>query len=83
MQKIGPVNFELKDGSEFEGFVTQEAADKITIRTSTAQEVVIKVSDLAKRPKFERSIMPEGLAANLTVKEFAALLDYLQSFSKK
>ncbi len=76
-------HLELKDGSEFEGFVTQEAADKITIRTSTAQEVVIKVSDQVKRTKLERSIMPEGLAANLTVKEFAALLDYLQSFSMK
>lgn len=76
-------HFELKDGTELEGFVTQEAADKVTIRNVAAQEVVIVVADIAKREKLERSIMPEGLVANLTVKEFASLLDYLEALAKK
>ena len=76
-------HFELKDGTELEGFVTQEAADKVTIRTAAAQEVVIVVADIAKREKLDRSIMPEGIVANLTVKEFASLLDYLEALAKK
>ncbi len=76
-------HFELKDGTELEGFVTQEAADKVTIRNAAAQEVVIVVADIAKREKLDRSIMPEGIVANLTVKEFASLLDYLEALAKK
>lgn len=75
-------HFEMKDGEEYEGFVTLEAADKVTIRNAAAQEIVILVKDIAKRTKLERSIMPEGLAANLTVKEFASLLDYLEMLAK-
>jgi putative membrane-bound dehydrogenase-like protein len=75
-------HFELQDGTEPEGFVTQEAATQVTIRTVTAQEVVIPLKDIVKREKLERSIMPEGLAANLTVREFASLLDYLQALAK-
>ncbi|HTI70933.1 MAG TPA: discoidin domain-containing protein [Candidatus Limnocylindria bacterium] len=76
-------HFEMEDGNEYEGFVTQEAADKVTIRNATGQETVILVSRISKRTKLETSIMPEGLAANLTVKEFASLLDYLESLAKK
>jgi putative membrane-bound dehydrogenase-like protein len=71
--------FEFKDGEEVEGFVVQEAADVITIRNVAAQELKIKPADIAKREKLEKSLMPEGLAAALTVKEFASLLDYLES----
>ncbi len=76
-------HFEMKDGEEYEGFVTLEAADKVTIRNAAAQEIVIHVKDIAKRTKLERSIMPEGLVANLSVKEFASLLDYLEALAKQ
>lgn len=75
-------HFELKDGTEVDGFVVREAADAVTIRTVTAQEQTIPVKDVAKREKLEKSLMPEGLAAGLTVKEFASLLDYLEALSK-
>lgn len=75
-------HFELKDGTEYDGFVTLEAADKVTIRNVAAQEITIPVKDIAKREKLEKSIMPEGLVANLTVREFASLLDYLQDLEK-
>jgi putative heme-binding domain-containing protein len=76
-------HFELKDGTEMDGFVIQEAADKVRIRNVTAQEIEIPTRDIAKRSKLETSLMPEGLAANLSVKEFASLIDYLESLSKK
>ena len=75
--------FELKDGTEIEGFVTLEAADKVTVRNVLAQEITILIKDIAKREKVEKSLMPEGLVASLTVKELASLLDYLEGLSKK
>lgn len=75
-------HFELKDGTELDGFVVREAADAVTIRTIAAVEQVIPVSQVVKREKQERSLMPEGLAAGLSVREFASLLDYLEQLSK-
>lgn len=74
--------FALKDGEEIEGFVIQEAADKVTIRNVAAQEIIIPTGDIASRKKIEKSLMPEGLAANLTPKELASLIDYLQALAK-
>ncbi|MBN8246258.1 MAG: HEAT repeat domain-containing protein [Verrucomicrobia bacterium] len=74
-------HFELKDGSEVDGFVVQEAADAVTIRTVTAEEQRIPLDTIQRREKQERSLMPEGLTAGWTVTEFASLLDYLESLS--
>ncbi|MEO6036303.1 MAG: ThuA domain-containing protein [Verrucomicrobiota bacterium] len=76
-------HFELKDGAEHDGFVTKESAESVTIRNAAAQEVQIRVADIGKREKLERSMMPEGLAGNLTVEEFASLLDYLEALAAK
>ncbi|MCC6235338.1 MAG: c-type cytochrome, partial [Verrucomicrobiales bacterium] len=76
-------HFELKDGTEHDGFVVQEAADVVTIRNVSAQEVKIAVSDVARRERQERSLMPEGLAAGLTVGELASLIDFLESLPAK
>lgn len=75
-------HFELKDGSEIDGFVVQEAADAVTVRTVTAQEQKIPLSQIVRRDKVERSLMPEGLVSGLTVREFASILDYLEALSK-
>jgi len=75
--------FVLKDGAEAEGFVVSEAADKITIRTVAAQEIVIRPQEVTERTKLEKSLMPDGTVANLSVPDFAALLDYLESVGKK
>jgi putative membrane-bound dehydrogenase-like protein len=75
-------HFVLKDGTEVDGFVVQEAADVVTIRTVTAQEQRIPVDTIATREKQQRSLMPEGLAAGITVGEVASLLDYLQSLAQ-
>jgi putative heme-binding domain-containing protein len=76
-------HFELKDGTDIDAFVVQEGAEHVKVRNVAAQEIDIKTSDIASRSKLDRSIMPEGIVANLTLKEFASLLDYLQSLSKQ
>lgn len=76
-------HFVMKDDSEYDGFITLEAADKVVIRIVTAQEFTLPVKDIVKREKMDKSIMPEGLAANLSVQEFASLLDYLEALAKK
>ena len=75
--------FTLKDGTINMGFVTREGADQITVRNVAAQESTYAVKDIAKRETLPTSIMPPGLVNNLTVKEFAGLLDYLESLAKK
>lgn len=75
-------HFEMKDGTEVDGFVVQEAADAVTIRTAAAQEQRLPVAQIAKREKLERSIMPEGLVGGISVKDFAGLLDFLESLPK-
>lgn len=75
-------HFELKDGIELDGFVVREAADAVTIRTITAQEHKIFVAQIARREKQEKSLMPEGLVATLSVNDFASLLDYLEGLAK-
>lgn len=75
-------HFELKDGTEVDGFVVQEAAEAVTIRTATAMEQRLPVAQIVRREKLERSIMPEGLVAGLPVPDFASILDYLESLPK-
>ena len=75
--------FTLKDGTVSVGFVTREAADKVTVRNIAAQESTFDVKDIVKRETLPTSLMPPGLVNNLTVKELAGLLDYLESLAKK
>ncbi len=76
-------HFELKDGSEVDGFVVQEAATTVVIRTIAAEELSIPVGQIIKREKQDRSLMPEGLANGLTLKELSSLLDYIEGHTKK
>jgi putative heme-binding domain-containing protein len=75
--------FTLKDGTVNVGFVVREGADKVTMRNVAAQEFTYAVKDIVKRETLPTSIMPPGLVNNLTVKEFASLLDYLEALAKK
>ena len=75
--------FTMKDGNAQMGFVTFESPAEVKIRTITAQEFTLKTADIAKREKLPNSLMPPGLVAGLTIREFSSLLDYLESLSKK
>ena len=73
--------FTLKDGSTALGFVTRESADVVSVRDITGQQRDIRVADVAKRDHLPTSLMPPGLMLGLTVRDFASLLDYLESLS--
>lgn len=73
----------LKDGTQQMGFITLEGAEEIKLRNIAAQEFTFKTSEIQVRQKLPISMMPPGLMMNFTVKEFASLLDYLESLAKK
>lgn len=75
--------FTMKDGSVQLGFVTQEAADKIIVRNIAAQEITIDPKQVAKREKSDKSLMPEGLAASITVQDLGNLISYLEALAAK
>ncbi|MBL9199300.1 MAG: c-type cytochrome [Opitutaceae bacterium] len=73
--------FTLKDGSTALGFVTRESAEVVSVRDIAGQQRDIRVADVAKRDHLPTSLMPPGLMLGLTVRDFASLLDYLESLS--
>ena len=73
----------LNDGTQQMGFITLESAGSVKLRNVAAQEFTFAVKDIKSRQKLPISIMPPGLMTNFTVREFASLLDYLESLVKK
>lgn len=73
----------LNDGTQQMGFITLESADNVKLRNVAAQEFTFAVKDIKSRQKLPISIMPPGLVNNLTLREFASLLDYLEALVKK
>jgi putative heme-binding domain-containing protein len=71
-----------RSGGTITGFVVQETPATVTLQDITTQQTRIPVSDIATRTSIETSIMPQGLTGNLTVTEFASLLDYLESLGR-
>ncbi len=69
--------FDMKDGSIQMGFVTAEADGEITLRNIAGQVTKVKRADVKAEKHLPQSMMPEGLAAGLTVEEFTSLIEYL------
>lgn len=72
----------MKDGTSQMGFITLEGANEVKLRNIAAQEFTFKTADIQSRQQLPMSMMPPGLMMNFTVKEFASLLDYLESLVK-
>ncbi len=73
--------FTMDSGKTLTGFVTNEAADAITIRDNEGKEFTLPVQEIEERAKSSVSVMPEGLVKDLTVDEFASLVAYLESLA--
>ena len=71
--------FLLDNGTTVTGFVTNEAADEITIRDNEGKELKIPVERIEERVKQDISVMPLGLANEISLKDFVSLIDYLES----
>ncbi len=74
--------FDLKDGSRAMGFVTREGADNIELRDITGNVRDLPTADIVKRGEDKKSMMPEGLVANLAPEELASLLAYFEQLAK-
>ena len=71
--------FRAADNQVYEGFVTRESGDEIELRNIAAEPTVLRKSDIKARGKRDLSVMPEGLAGNLTPQELANLVAYMES----
>jgi putative membrane-bound dehydrogenase-like protein len=75
--------FIMKKGDPEMGFVVQESATEVVIRNQAGTERKLAVADIAERQKVPTSLMPPGLLNQMTVKDFASLLDYLEQLAKE
>ena len=74
--------FRMRDGREHMGFVVREAAQLVTFRTMSAQEITVNRSEIREREVREgMSMMPGGLAAALSIEDLAALIAYLEDLN--
>lgn len=71
--------FVMDSGKVFTGFVTGESADEIKLRQTDGVEVVLKIDEVDLRQKKPESMMPVGVANNMTPEQLADLIAYLQS----
>src|SRR5690606_36442109 len=76
-QGFSTVQIQTKGGNAYVGFVTEESADKLTIRNITGAATTLAKSEIANRQELEHSMMPEGLANALSYQELASLVAYL------
>jgi putative membrane-bound dehydrogenase-like protein len=74
--------FIMQDGTQHTGYVSLQAADEVRIRNATGQELSLRAADIDERHKLATSMMPTGLMTKFTTREFASLLDYIESLSK-
>jgi putative heme-binding domain-containing protein len=70
----------LKDGRSLSGLLAAESATSITLRRADVQTDTILRNDIEDDGLFNtnKSLMPEGLEKNLTLKEMADLLAFLK-----
>ncbi len=71
--------FLMKSGKVYTGFVSGESADEVQVRQTTGVALKLKKTDIELRQKKEESMMPKGVAGNLTPEQLADLIAYLQS----
>jgi len=67
------------DGKILKGFVTSEKDGVLELRDDSGIVSRILIDDIEEQKTSKISMMPEGLANNLTLRELASILDYLQS----
>ncbi|HWE97403.1 MAG TPA: discoidin domain-containing protein [Tepidisphaeraceae bacterium] len=71
--------FSLKTGERPMGFIVRESGDSVELRDVTGVSTLLPIKDVVKRGTLPTSVMPEGLADNLTVQDLASILAYLES----
>ena len=75
--------FTLKKGDPVMGFVVSESATEVTLRNQVGVEQKIATADIQDRQQLPNSLMPPALMNQMTVKDFASLLDYLEKLARE
>ncbi|MFN3149338.1 discoidin domain-containing protein [Bremerella sp.] len=75
--------FQMEDGRLLSGFITFEGPEKIVIRDNQGNEITLNPDEILGQKKDDISIMPAGLANEVTVQELSDLVSYLESLSSK
>lgn len=75
--------FTMKDKKQITGFIAREAGEEVDVRDLTGQVTTLQVKDIVKRKNLPTSIMPDGLADNLTPHDLASILAYLNTLKSK
>lgn len=75
--------FQMEDGRVLSGFITFEGPDEIVIRDNQGNEIKLNPNEIEGQRKDDVSVMPVGLANDVTVGELADLVSYLESLSAK
>jgi putative heme-binding domain-containing protein len=75
--------FKVAGGDVIEGFVTRDGGEAIELRDANGKTIVLKKAAIKTRGKRDKSVMPEGLLANLAPDDAANLVAYLESLKGK
>ena len=76
-QGFATVLIVTNDGESYLGFVSEESADRVTMRNIAGQVFTISADNIQSRQEIENSMMPEGLTNSLSHAEFASLVGFL------
>jgi putative heme-binding domain-containing protein len=71
--------FMMKRGAPVLGFVTEETADRIVVRTGPDQTERLRPSEIESRRQSRTSLMAEGLLNHLSLQQIADLLEFLST----
>ncbi len=78
-QGFNTYSFITVDGRIIQGFFVSESAHDVQIKLTDGTSKTIRVDDIDERIKQPHSLMPQGLANNITPEQLADLLAYLES----
>lgn len=78
-QGYQPFNVTTKDGRELQGAIAREVASGLILRDVSGAETALRREQIAEMKPGNISLMPAGLERNMTRREFADLLAFLQS----
>jgi putative membrane-bound dehydrogenase-like protein len=80
-QGYEPYLFEMKNGKTHLGFIVSTSARTLRIREGTGLQHELPLAQIESQTIQKQSIMPEGLAHNVTPEQLADLIAYLQSLT--
>jgi putative heme-binding domain-containing protein len=73
--------FQLKDGETVSGIVTDNAPDRIVVRTNEKDERRLTAGEIVSRQQSRVSLMPEGLLDAMSLQQVSDLLEFLATLT--